>query len=129
MARIMQILDGPSQHYAEDRDFLLEHGLRPGNVNREWTEVGTITRNDVDDEGQFDEPAWSIKIEASALPAKFWRFTITRPRYLSESKSYEMETLVLGTGSGKLVDYWPTALNFAWNMLSVNDPEDLDEVS
>jgi len=57
---------------------------------RGWSDVGVVETDRA-----------SVKIEVSALPAQFWRFTIT-------ARIEDVQPGVIRTGSGALSDYWPT---------------------
>lgn len=151
--RANDFLGGPSQAYLHNGDYglLKELGLQTGNFGRDWTDLGTVTVREAEEDGEYGaRPATTVKVEVTALPAQFWRFTITRPR--DDSKKighpdgswevigiYEpVETIVLTTGSGGFSTYWPTVERFAEHMISVRTDanrwsefftEELDELA
>ena len=77
-------------------------------------------------------PAATVQVEVSAMPAQFFRFTITRPRDDVEELAepgpdgrtwravYEpVEVIEVTTGSGNFREFWPTAKFIAENAMSV----------
>lgn len=95
--------------YLEDVPLAEELGLQwsgPGKdffaPDRGWRDLGMVEV----DEGE----GGLVKVEVTAMPAMFWRFTI-------ESQG---RTTVLSTGSGTLRDYWPIAEQFAMGMLAID---------
>lgn len=77
-----------------DWNLLEQLGLRRAGFRREWTDLGTVRSED-----------WRIKVEVSAIPAQFWRFSINR----RDGK----EKFVVRTGSGSFSGYWPVAKRVA----------------
>lgn len=113
-----------------------EPGTGPGLASMRSTngyvDLGTVTVEEAEPDGEYGpRPATTIKVEVSAMPAQFYRFTVTRPRSDSEwvevggerklITNYEpMETLVIGTGSGTFSEYWPMAANVAQRCFEVD---------
>lgn len=103
-----------------DKKLMRELGLS-FEVNRALTDIGTVIVYEAEPDGEFGpKPATTVKVWCGALPAKFWRFDITRPRDDCDVVDgavigvYEpLEHIVLTTGSGSFFDYWPTVLMFA----------------
>jgi hypothetical protein len=88
--------------YDRDRALLEELGLDTMRmVGREWLDLGTAKVADA-----------QVKIEAIALPAMFFRFTITGLEDRVGSAG-----IVLKTGSGAIYNFWPIVKTFAENMI------------
>jgi hypothetical protein len=125
-----------------DRDLLLSLGLKADNFGRDWTDLGTVIVSEAEPDGEFGpKPASTIKVEVSAYPAQFWRFTITTPRdecedipddappqpheqgnsaYKRWRAVYEpVEVYRVRTGSGGFSRYWPMAREIAEHMVIV----------
>ena len=119
-----------------DRALLESLGLRATGFNQDWTNLGTVTVHEAREQtyGNPQEtkvcPAATVQAEVRALPAQFWRFTITRPRDEIEDLGedggglwrsvYEpVKRFVVTTGSGGFSNYWPTAKAIAGNMIDV----------
>lgn len=107
-----------------DRDFMEALGLKVDGFVNDWTDLGTIILYEAD--GPC--PATTVRVEVSAHPAQFWRFTILRSRDESVTIDgrvvgiYEpRERIVLETGSGGFQDYWGTVTLFANDMLNVTE--------
>jgi hypothetical protein len=65
--------------------------------------------------GEYKLPGFdraSIKVSVTCMPAMFWEFEIVVE---------DGRTVVLETGSGKLLDYWPVAMLIARDMIQVTD--------
>lgn len=100
-----------AEAYRGDIDLMENLGLdwqKP--FRREWTDLGTVKLYD-------DEPLPTIKVEVSALPAQFFRFTVTRKADTVEPAPNEV--LVIRTGSGSLATYWPSVRHVAQNCFDV----------
>ena len=97
-----------------DHELLGSLGLRQHGFDRDWTALGTVTLPN-----GAKTPAATVEVEVCALPAQFWRFTITRPRWDEDSDSYHTERSVMTTGSGGFSDFWPHAKLIAENMVRV----------
>jgi len=96
-----------SGFYGEDLPLARRLGLNlTVDFARKWTTLGEVLVADNDAE---------IKIEACAMPAQFWRFTVRR----EDEDEGGTETLLVKTGSGSLRKYWPMAEAIASNMLDV----------
>jgi hypothetical protein len=80
------------QAYQWDWQLMRGLGLRT-NFDRDWTDVGTI-----------EVVYTTVKVEVSALPAQFCRFTITRS---------DGEVVTVSTGSGGFGRYWPLVEQYA----------------
>jgi len=110
-----------------DQEAMEELGLRTAGFARDWTALGTVVVHAAEPEGEYGpRPAATIDVEVSAMPAMFWRFTITRPHDGAETVDgkvrgiYEpLERFVMKTGSGGFTTYWPIAKMIAENMLTV----------
>lgn len=120
----MAIMDA----YPKDQALMESLGLRTGGYGRDWNDLGTVVRDKGNPHGEYGpKPPTTIKVEVAALPAKFWRFTVTRPRDAAETLPdgtvrgvYEpVEVRVITTGSGAFTDYWPTVELIADHMLDV----------
>lgn len=109
-----------------DAELMRSLGLATA-FGRDWTNLGIVTVEEAEPEGEFGpRPAALIEVEASAMPAQFWRFTIVRPRDDAETVGGKvrgvyapMERFILSTGSGGFGDYWPMAQAVARNMATV----------
>jgi hypothetical protein len=85
--------------YDRDQALLTELGLDPRrSVGAEWLDLGTTRVGDA-----------SVRIEAMARPAMFFRFTITD---LEQGAS-----IVIKTGSGAIHNYWQAVKLFAEGLL------------
>lgn len=122
-----------------DRVLLESLGLRTTGFGRDFTDLGTVVLEEAKEQtyGNPEEtkvcPATTIKVEVGALPAQFWRFTITRPRDEVEelpgkdergrdrwrSVCEPAEVFVMTTGSGGFGTYWPMAKLIARHMADV----------
>lgn len=98
-------LDCGAYRHNGDHELMTSLGLRTWSFHQEFTDLGTVIINEVHEESS----AATIKVEVSALPAQFWRFTVTQ----------EEGVTVLTTGSGGFSDYWPIAKLVADNMLII----------
>lgn len=113
--------------YAQDVALMQQLGLRTDNFGRDWTHLGTVTVDEAEPEDRFGpRPASTVRVEVAALPAQFWRFTVTRPRDECETVDGEVrgiyepvEVRVITTGSGRFGEYWPVARMVAQHVLSV----------
>lgn len=114
--------------YESDRALLESLGLRTQDFGRDWTDLGTVTVEEAEPRNEYGpRPAATVRVEVAALPAQFWRFTVTRPRDESETLPdgrvrgiYEpVETRVVTTGSGNFGEYWPAAKMIAQHVLDV----------
>lgn len=93
--------------YGKDAELWAELGLPRRAAANEWVDLGTVEHRP----GGPDEKVWAeIRIEACAMPARFWRFTI-------EGAIEDVHPITLETGSGTLSDFWPTVLLFAGGLL------------
>ena len=126
--------EGYSSAYISDRALLESLGLKVDGFGRDWTDLGTVEVREADTENEYDcltgpRPAATVKVEVSAMPAQFFRFTITRPQdfVMDDAEAprgfravYEpVEVFEMSTGSGNFSAYWPMAKAIAENMLSV----------
>lgn len=127
MRGVTHAFDSGGQAYTHDGSWELmgKLGLKR-NFNREWTDVGTVV---LDEEfnwhpyraqrnalGQFvSRPR--VKVEVSAVPAQFYRFTISR----SDELTGKPKLFVMRTGSGSFARYWPIAELIAQGMLDVKE--------
>jgi hypothetical protein len=95
-------LMGGTGTYARDKTLFRELGLKTfSNISGDYY-VGEVLF-----------PGGSkIKIWVCAAPAQFWKFEI----YDKESK----RTTIASTGSGGLVDFWPTVKLMAENMFVID---------
>lgn len=134
-----------------DRELMESLGLQTTDFGREWTDLGTVTveaaRTErfgkvagkrMTPEPEYHRPAATVKVEVSAMPAQFWRFTITRPREEIEDWKgggttygfrpiYEpVERFTMRTGSGGFGEYWTAAKACAQNCLSIQKEDDHD---
>ena len=100
--------------YPRDRSLMMSLGLSVGRFCRDWTDLGTVVIHEADSEIPFPT---TVKVEVSALPAQFWRFTVTRP--VDDLGPRRPETLVVQTGSGAFSDYWPSVRHVADNCFTV----------
>lgn len=91
-----------------DRPLMKSLGLRTWAFSRDYLDLGTVEVRDAD----ADAPA-TVKVEVSAMPAQFWRFTVTKTSGI----------FVMETGSGGFGDYWPIARQIAEGMLYVTKVE------
>lgn len=114
--------------YDADLKALADLGLRTTDFDYVWTDLGTVTVQEAEPDGEYGpRPAATVKVEVSAMPAQFWRFTVTRPRDEADTLPggrvvgvYEpVQVRVVTTGSGRFTDYWPVARMLAENMLEV----------
>lgn len=62
------------------------------------------------------EPWADVLVEVMPMPARFWRFTITPLKK-------DVQAVTLSTGSGSLLDYWPTVVLFAGGMMHADVPD------
>ena len=121
------ILEDFAQVYTDDRPLMEELGLDHRIIiKREWTLLGTVEMpKDEDYDGKYGvKHPTTIKVECSAFPAQFWRFTITRARWDldrdANSGGYDgTEVTVLSTGSGNFRGYWEQIKPFVDNMIGV----------
>lgn len=115
--------------HSGDEELLGSLGLLTRADGPGWHDLGTATIQEAEMVEGVRRPAATVQVEVMALPAQFWRFTITRPRDETEELGggkwrpvYEpVERCVLETGSGAFSGYWPTAQLFAKNMLGYKD--------
>lgn len=113
--------------YESDRPLMESLGLRTVVFDRGWTDLGTVTVEKAEPRGEFGpRPASTVRVEVLALPAQFWRFTVTRPRDACETVDGEvrgiyepLEVLTVTTGSGSFAEYWPVATMIANHVLDV----------
>lgn len=98
-----------------DHELLGSLGLRQYGFGRDWTALGTVTLEKPN--AGAGRPAATVEVEVCALPAQFWRFTITRPVWDEGSESYGTEQHVMTTGSGGFSDFWHVAKLAATNMI------------
>lgn len=120
---------GASSAYTHngDHDLLASLGLKTDDFGREWTPLGTVVVQEAEPNGEFGpRPAATVDVEVSALPAQWWRFTISRPRDDSETVDGEvrgiyepLERFVMTTASGGFTTYWPIAKLIAEHMLYI----------
>lgn len=98
--------------YATDQPLFQKLGLPiyESAPNGEWFTVGEaeVRYND-------GEVYALVTVEAFCLPATFWRLTI-RP---TNPESPDKASILMKTGSGALVDYWPLAEMLARQMVTV----------
>jgi hypothetical protein len=114
-----------------DHELLESLGLRTWNFERAWTPLGTVVVQDAEPDGEYGpRPATTVDVAVSALPAQFWRFTITRPRDDCETVNGKvrgiytpLEHFVMTTGSGAFGTYWPMAKALAKHMINVETPD------
>lgn len=92
-----------------DAGLLASLGLQVTGFGRDWTDLGTVTLAEA-----------TVKVEVSAMPAQFWRFTIDRPKDTADSPA-PREQVVVETGSGSFADYWPTAEGVAQNVIQIRE--------
>lgn len=120
---------GQAYSHNGDFDLMQSLGLKT-NFDREWTDVGTVTVEEARDNeyGPDSIPAATVKVEVSAMPAQFFRFTVnTTENVIDEepygdfhfTSRYEPRRYVLKTGSGSFTEYWAVAKMMAQNMLTV----------
>lgn len=100
-----------------DHNLLSSLGLKTSGFERDWTDLGTVVVQEADDNEYGHLPAATVKVEVSALPAQFWKFTISRP--IDDGKSEDVEVFEMHTGTGGFTDYWPMAKAVADNMISL----------
>jgi hypothetical protein len=129
---IDRLLNGPWSAYADDVALMEKLGLRTTDFGREWTDLGTVTVQEAEPNDEYGpRPASTVKVEVSAMPAQFWRFTVTRPKDDAEVTAdgkvrgiYEpLEIRVITTGSGSFTRYWPVAEMMAEHCLDVERRE------
>lgn len=96
--RLSWRLDGPNQ---DDSWLLYQLGLPFDWRNDGWNyrEIGTINLHD-----------GTVKISCMAIPSMFWKFEII---------TCEDHKYTLSTGSGNLVDFWPSVVLVVKGMLGV----------
>lgn len=89
------LFDGPSSAYTHNGDKVLLESLcfKTDGFERDWTTLGTFVHPN----------GTEITAEVCALPAQFFRFTVTS----------EHDVFTLSTGSGGFGTYWPIALAYA----------------
>ena len=129
-------LFGPTNAYRHngDHELLESLGLRTWNFGREWTNLGTVIVREAETANEYHcatgpRPATSVRVEVSAIPAQFWRFTITRPRdetvddasveYGFRSVYEPVEVFEITTGSGGFGGYWDIARAVAEHMVDI----------
>lgn len=102
------LLDPPYDYpYAHTGELELfeKLGLKPGAApHGEWQMVGVVAIH--------DRP---ITIEVMKMPAAFWRFT------LAAWPADNQPVRTMTTGSGTLVDFWPTVLLLHTGMFKVKE--------
>jgi hypothetical protein len=116
-----------------DRKLLAELGLRTHGFGRDWTDIGTVIHREAEETDHGLRPATEVKVEVSALPAQFWRFTILRPREEIEDLEEEDENgrdwrcvytprqvIQFSTGSGSFSKYWEVAKLIAEHMIGID---------
>jgi len=92
----MSFILGPSRAYPADIELFIRLGLKPFSVDsRDEFFVGEYKLPN------YEEERVSVKIFVTCLPAQFWRFEVQT----ADNEKYEIKT-----GSGKLIDYWPSVL-------------------
>jgi hypothetical protein len=127
--------EGLMRAYSWDEPLMRVLGLRTTGFEREWTDLGTVTVEEAEPEGEYGpRPAATVKVEVLALPAQFWRFTVTRPRDEAETVDGEVrgiyepvEIRVITTGSGSFSEYWPSARLVASHCLNVEVVVDAEQ--
>lgn len=111
----------PSNEYT----LLKRLGLKQyGHTGPEYCDLGTVTVHEADDEG----PAVTINVAVMTLPARCWRFRITRQNEGDDYRERPMEDVVMTTGSGALAEYWAVALLVAENAIAIEHVQTLDDV-
>jgi hypothetical protein len=134
MATFRGLVGSGAYEYNGDKALMEQLGLRTWNFERKWTDLGTVTVQEAEPDGEYGpRPAATVKVEVSALPAQFFRFTVTRPRDESEVVDgkvrgiYEpLERFVLRTGSGGFSKFWPMAKAVAEDMLTIDRDDGAD---
>lgn len=96
-----------------DRALMESLGLKTTGFGRDHTDIGTV----VVEEARGGKPAATVKVEVTALPAQFFRFTVTRP--CDDGDGTTAEVFVIRTGTGGFSEYWPMAREIARNMVNV----------
>lgn len=121
--------------YERDRALMESLGLTTSGFERGWTDLGTVTVQEAEPDGEYGpRPASTVRVEVCAMPAQFWRFTVTRPKDGAETLPdgtvvgvYEpLEVREVTTGSGAFSTYWPVAKRLAEHMLDVASPVGVD---
>lgn len=101
-----------------DHDLMTSLGLRTSGFGRDWTDLGTVTL----DSQREERPDTTIKVEVTAVPAQFFRFTITRPNEDNcENGGMPLEVFEITTGSGSFGEYYEVALLVAGDRLNVKE--------
>lgn len=101
-----------------DQDVLVSLGLCPTYSGPDWTDLGQVViEAEFVDEELGLRPATKIRVEVSALPAEFWRFTIERP----DEDSGHVSHFAMETGSGSFQTFWPMAKAIAEHMVYVRE--------
>lgn len=123
---------GDAYEHNGDRALMESLGLRTTDFGRGWTDLGIVTVQEAEPDGEYgSRPAATVKVEVSAMPAQFWRFTVSRPRDDAETLPdgtvrgiYEpIEVRIITTGSGSFGTYWPMAKLMAEHCLSVENAD------
>lgn len=130
-------LSGKAEAYVHNGDakLLASLGLRTtGFTLGERTDLGTVEIYPAETSNPYDcltgpRPATTVRCEVTALPAQFFRFTITRPRdetiddesaRLGWRSVYEpCDLYEINTGTGGFTDFWPSVKLIAEHMISV----------
>jgi hypothetical protein len=127
MNDLEMMFSGLCRSYHEDAALMAKLGLKTGPFGRDWTDLGTVIVQEAEPDGQYGpRPESTVKVEVSAMPAQFWKFTIIRPKDDAKTVNgkvigiYEpLEKFVVRTGSGSFSQYWPTAEMIAHNTMCV----------
>jgi hypothetical protein len=132
----------PVMAYRADVPLMTRLGLRTTGFGNDWTHVGTVEvlpakAATPDDPHNPFRPATTVKVEVSAHPAQFWRFTITRPQDRCEDLPdgefrvvhEPVEVIEVRTGSGPFGDYWPMADAIAKHLLTVTTKGEDDGIA
>lgn len=107
------MFDSLMKAYSDEIPLMTELGLRIFGYTRDWLDIGTVQLHEPD---EYHPNPTLIKVEVSAMPAKFWRFTITKD---SDTIEPTLEKIVVSTGSGLFTTYWPSIKLIADNMLVI----------
>lgn len=103
MSKLMDIFSR-SQTYRDDLELFVRLGLPVFDVtDQEWHDLGTVQQG-----------VSAVKVSVLCAPAQFWKFEISNA---GDGSKYD---IVLETGSGMLVDYWPTVEQICGGMLVIS---------
>lgn len=112
-------------HHNGDRELAESLGLTDWQKTWEWRDggwiyLGTIT-SPTEEDPSCNVPGWAIEVEVVALPAQFWRFTVSNSREVQVDGewTYEPQTFRFSTGSGGLGEFLQVATMFANNVLGL----------